>query len=125
MVVVRVVVVAVVVVVVAVVVVVVGLVVVVVVAVVDEGGGGGNTVVVGRPSSPVTVTVCEVAGVVGWPGDGSVEMVVAVSVTGPLSLLVLVSVYARPPTASSAAAAAAPNSIGGRLYQGSGCGSGG
>jgi hypothetical protein len=49
---------------------------------------------------------------------------VAVSVTGPVSLLVLVSVTANPPMASSTAAAAAPNRIGGRLYQGSGPGSG-
>ena len=110
-----------------VVVVVVGVVVVVVgaVVVVGGGGGGGTTVVLGRPSGPVTVIVCEVAGVGGCAGDGSVETVVAVSVTGPVLPLVLVRVTARPPIASSAAAAAAPNRIGGRLYQGSGSGSSG
>jgi hypothetical protein len=49
---------------------------------------------------------------------------VAVSVTGPVLPLVLVRVTASPPMASSTAAAAAPNRIGGRLYQGSGPGSG-
>ena len=47
----------------------------------------------------------------------------AVSVTGPQLPLPLVSVIARPPMASSAAAAAAPNRMGGRLYHGSGPGS--
>lgn len=45
-----------------------------------------------------------------------------VSVTGVESPDVLVSVTARPPAARSAATAAAPNRIGGRLYQGSGAG---
>jgi hypothetical protein len=46
-------------------------------------------------------------------------------VTGLESPVVLVSVTARPLIAASAATAAAPNRIGGRLYQGSGSGSGG
>ena len=96
-----------------------------VVVVVDDGGGGGGiTLVVGWPSDPVTVTVSGEAVVGGCPGDGPTENVVLVSVTGPRTSLVLVSVTARPPIASSAAAAAAPNSRGGRLYHGSGAGSG-
>ncbi|CAM3940457.1 hypothetical protein MYFR107205_30825 [Mycolicibacterium frederiksbergense] len=96
-----------------------------VVAVVVGGGGGGTSEVVTTPSSPVTVTVWGSV-TTGTPGcPGSVEKLVAVSVTGPLGLLVPVRVTARPPTASSAAAAAAPNSSGGRLYQGSGSGSAG
>jgi hypothetical protein len=51
------------------------------------------------------------------------EKVVLVSVTGPSTPLLPVSVIANPPIASNAAAAAAPNRIGGRLYQGSGAGS--
>ena len=94
------------------------------VVVVLDGGGGGTTVVLGSPLGPVTVIVCGACEVGGCPGDGPVSTCVAVSVTGPVLPLVLVSVTARPPMASSTAAAAAPNRMGGRLYQGSGAGSG-
>ena len=111
------------------VVVVVVVIVVVVVVVVVEGvvvvvddGGGGTTVVLGGPSDPVTVMVSDVAG--GPAGEGPVSTVVAVSVTGPLVPVPLVNVTARPLMANSTAAAAAPNKIVGRLYQGSGPGSG-
>jgi hypothetical protein len=84
----------------------------------DDGGGGGagTTVVVSCPSVP-WVTV-----VMGAAGEGPIEYVVLVSVTGVESLDVLVRVTARPPAASSAAAAAAPNRMGGRLYQARGSG---
>jgi hypothetical protein len=62
---------------------------------------------------------------VGGPaGEGPVSTVVAVSVTGPVLPDVPVKVTASPPTANSTAAAAAPKRIVGRLYQGSGPGSG-
>ena len=82
-----------------------------------------TTVVVGWPSEPVIVTVVGAADVGGGSVDGPMENVVLVSVTGPSTPLPLVSVTARPAMASTAAAAAAPNRIGGRLYQGSGAGS--
>lgn len=68
------------------------------------------------------VTVVTGGGSAG--GEVSVD-VVAVSVTVVESPSELVNVMARPPTASSAAAAAIPNSRGGRLYQGSGASSSG
>ncbi|KWX61223.1 hypothetical protein ASJ79_29785 [Mycobacterium sp. NAZ190054] len=72
--------------------------------------------VVATPSGP-TVTV--VTG--GGSSTGVVSLGgVAVSVTVPESPAELVNVTANPPAASSAAAAATPNSTGGRLYQGSG-----
>ncbi len=89
----------------------------------DDGGGGVTMVVVGWPSEPVTVTVVGSADVGGGSDDGPMEKVVLVSVTGPSTPLPLVNVIARPPIASTAAAAAAPNRIGGRLYQGRGGGS--
>src|SRR6185295_3114136 len=92
--------------------------------VVLSGGGGGTTVVLGSPLGPVTVIVCGACEVGGCPGDGPVSTCVAVSVTVPLLPLPLVSVMARPPMASSTAAAAAPNRMGGRLYHGSGPGTG-
>src|SRR5690606_19221631 len=83
------------------------------VVVVSGGGGGGTTVVdtVGSPSGPV-ITVVRVSEV------GRVVL----TVTGSLSVELPVNVKPTPVTARSAAAAA-PNSTGGRLYQGSGGGS--
>lgn len=103
---------------VAVVVVVDGVVVVVVSSLLDgELVGGGVTVVtVVSPLPPVTVIVCGATEVDSAGSPGLVtRVVVVVGVLSPL-----VSVRARPPTASAATAAAIPNNSGGRRYQGNG-----